>query len=192
MSERNEPPRSAGVLTKWVDAFARERGLTSKRVRDWVSYMVLGGQLEKARKAEGGPRFIIKGAVALEMRLPSKARATKDIDFILDGGGNESLTQALREALAGEYQGFTFRVKGPPYVMPNDSVRVEVVLDYKGRSWGTVHVDMSSREGEHRGRTHRTTRSRALRAGDTRSPALPGATLPRRAQGPRNDGPAPE
>jgi len=148
MSDRNEPPRSAGVLTKWVDAFARERGLTSKRVRDWVSYMVLGGHLEKAGRAEGGPRFYIKGAVALEMRLPSKARATKDIDFIVDGVGNESLTEALREALAGEYQGFTFRVKGAPYVMQNDSVRVEVVLDYKGRSWGTVQVDLSPKEGE--------------------------------------------
>lgn len=148
MSERNEPPRSAGVLTKWVDAFARERGLTSGRVRDWVSYMVLGGHLEKASRAEGGPRFFIKGAVALEMRLPSKARATKDIDFIVDGVGDESLIEALRQALTGEYQGFNFRVKGAPYFMPNDSVRVEVVLDYKGRSWGTVQVDMSPREGQ--------------------------------------------
>jgi nucleotidyltransferase AbiEii toxin of type IV toxin-antitoxin system len=148
MSERNDPPRSAGVLTKWVDAFARERGLTSKRVRDWVSYMVLGGHLEKRCRAEGGPRFFIKGAVALEMRIPSKARATKDIDFIVDDLGDENLTEALREALTGEYQGFTFRVKGAPYVMPNDSVRAEVVLDYKGRSWGTVQVDMSPREGE--------------------------------------------
>ncbi len=148
MSEGNEPPRSAGVLTKWVDAFARERGLTSKRVREWISYMVLAGHLEKAGRSEDGPRFFIKGAVALEMRIPSKARATKDIDFIVDGVGDASLTEALREALTDEYQGFTFRMKGAPYAMPNDSVRVEVVLDYKGRSWGTVQVDMSPREGD--------------------------------------------
>ena len=32
--------------------------------------------------------------------------------------------------------------------MPNHSVRVEVALDYKGRSWGTLQVDLSPHEGD--------------------------------------------
>lgn len=55
---------------------------------------------------------------------------------------------ALREALGRDYQGFTFRVKGEPYVMPNGSVRVSVVLEYRSRGWATIQVDLSPPEGD--------------------------------------------
>lgn len=148
MTGPSEAPRSVRVLAKWVDAYARERGLTPKRVRDWISYMIVGGRLEGASAVDTGPRFTIKGAVAIEMRLPSKARATKDIDLVVDDLAGTDLTVALRTALEGDYQSFTFRVKGEPYVMPNNSVRVDVALDYRGRSWGTVQIDLSPHEGE--------------------------------------------
>jgi len=119
-----------------------------KRVRDWISFMILGGRLERASSSAEGPRFTIKGAVALEMRLPSKARATKDLDLVVDDLAEGDLVGALREALDGGYQGFVFRVKGEPYVMPNDSVRVDVALEYRGRGWGTIQVDLSPREGD--------------------------------------------
>jgi hypothetical protein len=70
MSAARKQPHSARVLEKWVDAHARERGLAPKRVRDWISYMVLAGRLEQANSADEGATFTIKGAVALEMRLP--------------------------------------------------------------------------------------------------------------------------
>lgn len=85
MSRRRNPPTSARILTQWVDAYAREHGLPRKRVRNWISYMIVGGQLERGSSAAEGPRFTIKGAVALEMRLPVKARATRDIDLVVDG-----------------------------------------------------------------------------------------------------------
>lgn len=110
--------------------------------------MILGGQLERASANAEGCRFTIKGAVALEMRIPAKARATKDIDLVVDGLGDTDLLAALRNSLDGTYQGFTFRVKSEPYLMPNDAVRVDVVLEYSGRSWGTIQVDLSPREGD--------------------------------------------
>ena len=148
MSGPSEPPTSVRVLTKLVDTYARERGLAPKRVRDWISYMIVCGRLEGAGAVADGPRFTIKGAVAIEMRLPSTARATKDIDLVIDNLPDADLTVALRNALEGDYQSFAFRVKGEPYIMPNNSVRVDVALDYRGRSWGTVQVDLSPREGE--------------------------------------------
>ncbi|MFQ5691389.1 MAG: nucleotidyl transferase AbiEii/AbiGii toxin family protein [Gemmatimonadota bacterium] len=148
MSSRRSPPASARVLTWRVDAYARERGLPPKRVRDWVSYMILGGRLERASATANGPRFTIKGAVAIEMRLPAKARATKDIDLVVEDPADKELTAALRDALKDGYQGFTFRVRGEPHVMPNDAVRTDVVLEYRGRSWGTIQVDLSAREGD--------------------------------------------
>ncbi len=48
--------------------------MTPKRARDWISYMIIGGRLEELSSAAAGPRFTIKGAVALEMRLPGRAR----------------------------------------------------------------------------------------------------------------------
>jgi len=110
--------------------------------------MILGGQLERVSSSAEGPRFTIKGAVALEMRLPSKARATKDLDLIVDDLVDGDPVGALREALSRDYQGFAFRVKGDPYVLPNDSVRVDVVLEYRGHGWGTIQVHLSPREGD--------------------------------------------
>ena len=147
MSESRDPPHSARVLSQRVDAYARNRGLAPKRVRDWISYMIIGGRLEEMSSPAAGPRFTIKGAVALEMRLPDRARATKDIDVVIDGADDDDLAAVLRKALQGDYQDFSFRVKGEPYVMPNNAVRVEVAMDYRGRSWSTVQVDLSRREG---------------------------------------------
>ena len=109
--------------------------------------MVLGGQLESASSSAEGPRFILKGAVALEMRLPYRARATKDIDLIVNSADGEDLAAVLRESLSGTFQDFTFRLKGEPHVMPNDAVRMQVAIEYRGRSWSTIQVDLSKREG---------------------------------------------
>ena len=99
MSESRKPPHSARVLSQWVDAYARDRGLAPKRVRDWISYMMIGGRLEEVSSSSTGPRFTIKGAVALEMRLPDLARATKDIDLVIDGADEDDLAAVLRDAL---------------------------------------------------------------------------------------------
>jgi hypothetical protein len=109
--------------------------------------MIIGGRLEEVSSSSAGARFTIKGAVALEMRLPERARATKDIDLVIDGADDGDPAAVLGEALEGDYQDFSFRVKGEPYVMPNNAVRVEVAMDYRGRSWSTVQVDLSRREG---------------------------------------------
>jgi len=148
MTASKKQPHSARVLGQWVDAYARERGLAPKRVRDWVSYTVLAGRLQRANSEPEEAMFTIKGAVALEMRLPASARATKDIDVIAEAGNNRKLAAVLDQALAESYQDFTFRIKDNPYVMPNDSERFQVALEYRGRSWSTVQVDLSRSEGD--------------------------------------------
>jgi hypothetical protein len=107
---------------------------------------MLGARLDDARDASGDAAFVIKGAVAVELRLPGTARATRDIDLIVRNGGD--LVGALREALTGEHQGFAFRVRGETRPMPGSSVRVAVALTYRGRAWGTIQVDLSPAEGE--------------------------------------------
>jgi nucleotidyltransferase AbiEii toxin of type IV toxin-antitoxin system len=43
--------------------------------------MITAGVLERAA-GDGHPQFVIKGGVALELRLRDQARATKDIDVV--------------------------------------------------------------------------------------------------------------
>jgi len=80
------------------------------------------------------------------MRLRAKGRATRDIDLVVDGAEAANAVAALRDALEDTYQGFAFRVKGDPHVMRNDAVRVEVAIEYRGRGWGTIQVDLSPGE----------------------------------------------
>jgi hypothetical protein len=141
------PPRSARILNQWVDSHARQLGQPPARVRNWLSFIVLGGALETAGFEGAGRRFTIKGGVALEMRLRHLARATKDLDLILNSGDGD-LIQELEGALSRSYQGFSFRLKGQPELMPNGAARIEVALQYLGKAWGTVQVDVARHEGD--------------------------------------------
>lgn len=146
MTERGKRPHSTSVLERWAQEFAEIHGLVKKRVQDWISYMILASKIEGSSRTEGAPTFVIKGGVALEMRLRDRARATRDLDLIVVVTDADDLTGALRGALEGPYQNFTFRVKGDPYRMEDGSVRVEVVLEYRERGWGSVRVDLSPAE----------------------------------------------
>ncbi|HEY0037562.1 MAG TPA: nucleotidyl transferase AbiEii/AbiGii toxin family protein, partial [Longimicrobium sp.] len=92
------PPRSADMLSRWADAYARQIGQDVARVRRWISFMALGGALEQAGFAGEGPRFSIKGGVALELRLGGRARATRDLDLVLNHPSAD-LLEALDDLL---------------------------------------------------------------------------------------------
>ena len=118
------PPPSAGVLARYAQAYAREVGVAEGRVRAWVAYMIMAGALERSTGGDG-PQFIVKGGVALELRLRDRARATKDIDVVLRDQ-EADLADALEQALTGDaYQGFSFRRKGEPLLLDNGAVNME-------------------------------------------------------------------
>ena len=138
-------PASAGVLARYVQAYARDAGVSEARVRAWVSYMVLAGMLERAAVASH-PRFIVKGGIALELRLPNRARATKDIDIVLQHD-DADLARTLERATSGEsYQGFSFRRKGEPLLLDNGTVNVELAVTYRGGAWTSIAVDIARAE----------------------------------------------
>lgn len=145
MTERGKPPHSKSTLDRWVHEFASQHDLVQKRVRAWISYMILASKLE-ACALDQGATFVIKGGVALEMRLRDRARATEDLDLIFTDPNTDDMVSALRDALRGSFQDFTFRVKGAPHPMGGGTVRLEVALEYRERGWGTVQVDLSPRE----------------------------------------------
>lgn len=139
------PPPSAGVLARYGQAYARELGVAEGRVRAWVAYMIIAGVLERVTNADS-PLFIVKGGVALELRLRGRARATKDIDIVLRDK-TAGLAETLEEALTGEpYQGFSFRRKGQPLLLDNGAVNMELGVTYKGQPWTSVSVDIARAE----------------------------------------------
>lgn len=139
-------PRSARILNQWVDAHARRIDQPPSRVRNWVSHMILGGALERAGFDGTGRRFAIKGGVALELRLRHLARATRDLDLILATEEFDPVTE-LQRALRDPCEGFTFRLRPDSELMPNGAARVEVAIQYLGKPWGTVQVDVGRDEG---------------------------------------------
>lgn len=107
--------------------------------------MILAGVLERATGADV-PRFIVKGGVALELRLRDRARATKDIDIVLRDT-KADLADALEQPLTGEaYQGFSFRRKGQPLLLDNGAVNMEFAVTYRGQPWTSISVDIARAE----------------------------------------------
>lgn len=148
MTTSVRPALSERALTRYVTAYARRRDTDVARVRRLISFMALAGALRQGgRGQDGRPAFVVKGGVALELRLRDQARATRDMDLILNRDGDDPLT-TFEDLLAEPYEGFTFRRKGEEHRMPNGAVRVKVQVSFRGRDWGTVEVDLARREGE--------------------------------------------
>ena len=141
-------PRSAGHLQRLVRTYVREHSLAEKRVRDWVSYMALGGALEQAAGPEGAHQhFTVRGGVAMELRRPGRGRATKDLDLTY-GGPDPSPVGALDDVIRIGYGRFTFRRTGRPLEMERvQTVRVEIAVRFDGAEWGTITVDLGRAEG---------------------------------------------
>lgn len=129
-------------LEKTLARVAREQGLDQERLRRWVSFLAMCGVLERAIHDGILGRYFLKGGVAMELRFANAARATKDLDLGLDGDRAYRLS-SFADALELAFDEFTFRLRPQPRHMElADTVRVEVAIQYKTRSWQTVDVDL--------------------------------------------------
>ncbi len=78
----------------------------------------------------------------MELRFARAARTTKDFDLGLVGNRTERIRK-LEEVLKLGFDAFTFRLKPEIHQMEAaDTVRVEVAVQYKTRSWQTVEIDL--------------------------------------------------
>lgn len=135
-------PLSRERLEKTLARVAREHGLDQERLRRWVSFLALCGVLERAIHERILDRYYLKGGVAMELRFAEAARATKDLDLGLDGDRTSRLS-SFTEALQLGFDEFTFRIRPQARHMElADTVRIEVAITYKNRSWQTIEVDL--------------------------------------------------
>ena len=95
-----------------------------------------------ARLMETGPNaWILKGGLALQLRLGERARTTKDMDFLLVEPRANIHTQLVEAASAAQNDWFGFQVEQPLATEnPSERFHVRALLD--GRLFESFHVDI--------------------------------------------------
>lgn len=140
------PPTQARHLERMVASYGRAHGIAPDRVRRWMTTMVMIGALDRVQANPSEPLFLIKGGVAMELRLRHGARATKDLDMMFLGDSSLFLA-ALDDALGEPYSSFSFE-RGPPEpIRDTGSLRLDVRVQFNGRSWATARLEVSPPEG---------------------------------------------
>ena len=135
-------PKSPERLEKRLARVAREQGIDQERLRRWVSFLALCGVLERAMQEGVLGAYYLKGGVAMELRFAQRARATKDLDLGIEGSRTNRM-QTLSDVLRLSFDQFTFRLKARTRDMEQaDTIRVEVAVQYRTRSWQTIEVDL--------------------------------------------------
>lgn len=123
-----------------VKGAAEEAGVTERRLRRWVAISALIEVFNITRADGRLPAFLVKGGFALEARFRSKARASRDIDFVIEAQKRELIDAAI-EAMRIEWSGFTFAIKNDPAEREH-SYKFEVNAFYKGQEWSTFEVEL--------------------------------------------------
>ena len=133
--------------------------------------MITAGVFERAT-GDGNPQFIIKGGVALELRLRDRARATKDID-VVSHDQDAALARTLERAMTGDpLSGVLLstqaRPAGPRQWRREHGIRRELSRwnlgehhhRYRASRTGRVRGRMAAGDSPHRGiRGHRSRRA---------------------------------
>lgn len=122
---------------------AKDRGTTAARLHRLVGFAVLCETLAEAASRGVIPLFFIKGGVAIELRLGLAARATKDLDIGLCAPA-EDLLPAFDRALDVGFADFRLRRRGAARTLQNGAVRLDVTIEYAGRPFSTVDVELAT------------------------------------------------
>lgn len=127
-------------------------GVSTDRLRRRVVFQRLVARLQRAEPG----RWVLKGGMALEVRLLNAARLTKDIDLGLrdETPNDHELRDRLVEALSkdADIDGFSFAVGAPSRMAEDGSGhptwRVAVAVALAGRPFGAIKLDVSPRPHE--------------------------------------------
>lgn len=129
-------------LERLVTQHAKDTGIAVVRLRRWISTMALLGALDTARDEHNNPLFVLKGGVALELRLGTTARATNDVDATFYGKGDQ-LEHVLATAFSIPISGFKFDPGQPVPIGTTGAMRFTTHLIYGRRPWATIDVELA-------------------------------------------------
>ena len=148
----NTPNAFRMALEQRLLSRSHATGVALDRLRRRVIFERIVARLQRAEPG----RWVLKGGMALEVRLRDNARLTKDIDLglrdeVLDA---DELRDRLVEALGEDPDGDRFVLTvGPPKTMVEDGSglptwRVKVKAELAGKLFGRIQVDVSPRLAE--------------------------------------------
>lgn len=145
---KTRPPHNIRVLHGWLREYAGERRQAEGRLKRTVDYTLVLTALDRVRDSTGNRMFAVKGGVAMELRLRLSARATRDLDAVFLGTFEEWL-EAFDEAADQPVADFELSRGEPTTIRTTRTMRVDVYLDYRGRRWGTVTLEVAPAEVSH-------------------------------------------
>lgn len=143
---RPATPQTRTALEQLVGRYAKHYQVPQARIRNWISFMVQAGALERMQDDSGNCAFVIKGGVALELRLRLRARATRDFDATFREQFGEMLA-VLDAGLQQPYGDFRFSRRGEIRDLGGKAKRLEVRVQYRGKPWSTVQMEVSTSGG---------------------------------------------
>jgi predicted nucleotidyltransferase component of viral defense system len=132
---------------------SRESGIDLERLRRRAAFERLLVRLELAAPR----RWVVKGGMALEIRLGDRARSTRDLDLALRGhaqGDGSAVRDLLIDCLAvdREEDAFDFRVGVPTGITLDEAGRpgwrFPVESRMAGRRFANVRLDVVARDAE--------------------------------------------
>jgi len=140
------------ALEQRLLSHSRMTGVALDRLRRRVVFERVVSRLQAAEPGV----WVLKGGMALEVRLHDRARLTKDLDLGLRGGvstANE-LHERLTDALGDDYDGDPFLLAvGPVRQLMEDGAggvtwRSQIGAQLAGRPFGRLQLDVSPRHHE--------------------------------------------
>lgn len=139
-------PGNVAHLQRLISAHAQTQQMPPARLQRWLNAMVITAVLDRVRDEKDEPIFLLKGGLAMELRLRLRARVTTDYDAAFRARADQVMDR-LDEALAHPWNNFEITRDAPEKVPNTQATRVRLRLSYKQRSWGSVELEMAAVEG---------------------------------------------
>lgn len=140
------PPGNLSHLQRLANVAANAQSVPLKRYQRWINVQILSAALERVRDEDGEPLFALKGGAAMELRLGLTARASADYDATFRAQASGMLDR-IDEALRDDWNGFTLQRSEATRIATTHTQRMDIKFAYKGRSWGTIQLEVGPSEG---------------------------------------------
>ena len=147
-----KPPANRVALERWIAQKAQEDGIAAARLRRAVSFMVLSAVLARFVDEEGAPLFLLKGGVAMELRVGARARASKDYDTAFRDDMTR-LEDVLATASVHVHGDFRLTAGAATPIGPTGAVQIPIRITFAHYDWGTIDLEVSAAEGGSRAAT---------------------------------------
>lgn len=135
------------LIDRWSKADTDDRA-PAGRLRRLIGVSVLASMLD-GLEAEGEPRLAFKGGAALELRFGARARASRDVDAVVNVSIDDAFVE-IADRLKEGWEGFAGRltervaITRPGITPPPE--RCQVKLSYRGKPFFSVPLELGFAE----------------------------------------------